>query len=122
MSQDHFDTDKKLDVAHVELSQSSSPTPPGPNALYAKIQNPLADLSKDQLYANVDAFSAEHGFDQQLFRKAALLAQNPGSYDLIPELTAEDKNAVTRERTHRWSQPKALYFLIAVCSLGSAVQ
>lgn len=40
----------------------------------------------------------------------------------IPELTDDDKLALRREITHKWHLPRHLYYAIALCSLGSALQ
>jgi len=57
-----------------------------------------------------------------IFQKGALVAQNPDDFDNIEELDAEDKRHLRREITHKFHLPKDLYFTIALCSLGSAVQ
>lgn len=37
-------------------------------------------------------------------------------------LDEEDKAIFRHEITHRWDQPKELYFLVILCSLAAAVQ
>lgn len=102
-----------------------------------RIQNPLLGLSRESLYIISDSFCAEHGFNDKvdLFRRAAVLAQNPNDYESLPELTEEDKFWVKREYTRKlttynqavadgsdkWSQTPALYYLVFVCSIGSAI-
>jgi hypothetical protein len=51
-----------------------------------------------------------------------LAAQNPGCYEDIEEFTPEEKTLLRREVTHKWHLPKDLYYTIALCSLGSAIQ
>ena len=46
------------------------------------------------------------------FRKGALVAQNPQSVQSIEELSDEDRRHLEREHTHKWSQPKTLYYLV----------
>ncbi|KAL1849659.1 hypothetical protein VTK73DRAFT_9832 [Phialemonium thermophilum] len=90
----------------------------------AKIRNPLLGIEKEQLKANTAAFCAQYGFvdKEDVFFRGALAAQNPTDYEDIPELTADDKHYLRREVTHRWHLPKDLYYSIALCSLGSAIQ
>ncbi|OXG21713.1 sugar transporter [Cryptococcus neoformans Tu401-1] len=90
----------------------------------AKIQNPLYGLSKAKLLNLADQFSSDNGFEdkQDLFRRAALLSQRPNDFEDITELTEEDKHWIRREKTNRWDQTRALYFLVIVCSIGSAIQ
>ena len=90
----------------------------------ATIVNPLEGIPKDQLRHKVDAFCESWGFQDQreYFQKGALIAQNPTTFEDIPELTEDDKYHIRRETTHKWHLPKDLYFAIALCSLGSAIQ
>ncbi|KAF3056960.1 putative polyol transporter 1 [Trichoderma lentiforme] len=90
----------------------------------AKIWNPLMGISKDNLRSQVNAFCREYGFQdkEDIFFRGALAAQNPVEYEDIPELTDDDKYWLRREVTNRWHLPKALYYTIALCSLGSAIQ
>ncbi|KAM0511454.1 hypothetical protein ACHAPE_009893 [Trichoderma viride] len=90
----------------------------------AKIWNPLMGISRDNLQSQVRAFCSEYGFEdkQDIFFRGALAAQNPKDYEDIAELTDDDKYWLRREVTNRWHLPKALYYTIALCSLGSAIQ
>lgn len=90
----------------------------------AKIVNPLAGIPKPRLRDKVNAFCESWGFQEkrEVFWKGALAAQNPSTFEEIPELLEEDKYHIRREATHRWHLPKDLYFAIALCSLGSAIQ
>jgi hypothetical protein len=60
-----------------------------------------------------DTFCAQHSFDDKrdLFRRAAVIAQNPDDYKTLPELTDDDRYWMEREHTressrvserHRW--------------------
>lgn len=82
--------------------------------------NILSHLSRAQLLSDVDRFVRDKGLEDHVedIRKGALLAQKPSSFKDLPELTASDKDAIHHENTHRWSHPMALYFTIAICSLG----
>ncbi|KAK8869561.1 hypothetical protein IAR55_000128 [Kwoniella newhampshirensis] len=90
----------------------------------AKIQNPLYGLSKDTIIHMADRFCSEQGFDDRrdLFKRAALVSQKPNEFETIAELTEEDRHWLRREKTHKWDQTTALYFLVIVCSIGSAIQ
>ncbi|KAJ5993314.1 hypothetical protein N7451_009038 [Penicillium sp. IBT 35674x] len=90
----------------------------------ARILNPLAGVSKNDLFNRVSRFCQEYGFQDHVetFQKGALVAQNQKGFEDLPELTEEDKYYLKRETTHKWHLPKALYFSIALCSLGSAIQ
>ncbi|KAJ5913736.1 hypothetical protein N7504_002619 [Penicillium tannophilum] len=90
----------------------------------ARILNPLAGVSKNDLFDRVLRFCQEYGFQDHVetFQKGALVAQNQKGFEDLPELTEEDKYHLKRETTHKWHLPKALYFSIALCSLGSAIQ
>ncbi|ORY23921.1 and other transporter-domain-containing protein [Naematelia encephala] len=90
----------------------------------AKIQNPLFGIPKEQLFADVDSFCQAEGFTEhtELFRKGALLAQNPGRFEGYSELDEVDKTVIRREKTHKWAQPRALIFTVVLASIGAAVQ
>ncbi|WVQ73793.1 hypothetical protein IAR50_003373 [Cryptococcus sp. DSM 104548] len=90
----------------------------------AKIQNPLFGKTKEELFYEADSFCEEFGFTdkKELFRKGALLAQNPHKFDQYEELDVQDKAVILREKTHKWSQPKALIFTVILASIGAAVQ
>jgi MFS family permease len=80
-------------------------------------------ITKDELRNQVSGFCREWGFQEkeEVFFKGALVAQS-SKYDEIPELNDDDKYYLHREITHKWHLPKDLYFTIALCSLGSAIQ
>lgn len=109
---------------------------------------PIADsqaLSKEALLEGVESFCrgyqlAEHS---TLFRKGALVARHPSNFLSLTELDVEEKEALEYERDHKWageasqgpccaspfvdwradgSGSKQLYYAIAMCALGAAVQ
>ena len=57
-----------------------------------------------------------------LLRKGALVAQDPSSYETIPDLEEDERAALHDEIHHRWRQPRSLFLTIATCSIGAAVQ
>ncbi|KAI0892611.1 hypothetical protein F4806DRAFT_237235 [Annulohypoxylon nitens] len=112
--------------AHLDVSHVEHPTQDYAQNVHARIINPLAGISKDNLRLQVKGFCIEYGFQdkEDVFFRGALAAQNPTeeAYMNIPELTDDDKLALRREITHKWHLPRHLYYAIALCSLGSALQ
>lgn len=90
----------------------------------ARLANPLAGFTKDQLYANAARFCTEKGLEEytETIQKGALVAQNPMDFESMDELSLEDKRALREEVTHKWKQPKRLYLMVILCSLAAAVQ
>ena len=84
------------------------------NKLNAMFENPLGGIPRDQLMADVDEFCAKYDLKNynETFRKGALVAQNPHSIQNMTELSDDDKYHLEREHTHKWSQPKTLYYLV----------
>lgn len=78
-----------------------------------KLRNPLADLSKDDLFADVEAFARDKGLEDILgdLKKGALIAQDPKTFESLDELSESEKELLRREKNHRWSQPFMLYFM-----------
>ena len=81
--------------------------------LSATFENPLRDIPKEQLLSDVEAFCKQHNLEEYVeeFKKGALVAQSPLEAQNFQELSPEDKVALEREHTHRWSQPWQLYWL-----------
>ncbi|KAF9889014.1 hypothetical protein FE257_007991 [Aspergillus nanangensis] len=90
----------------------------------ARIKNPLADLSPAQVLRDVEEFANEHGLVDVLpaLKKGALVARDPDHYESVPDMTPEDLTTIDDEVTHKWRQPRRLYFTIILCSIGAAVQ
>lgn len=84
-----------------------------PVNIHDKLRNPLAGISKAQLMADVEAFANEKNLTDSLpeLQKGALVAQNPKGFESISELTEEDKEVLRMETTHRWHQPRTLYYM-----------
>lgn len=76
------------------------------------------------MLADVDSFAKEHGFQDvsPLLVKGALIARDPPSFASVPDITEEEKLAISNEVLHKWRQPKLLYYTIILCSIGAAVQ
>lgn len=91
----------------------------------AKLRNPLAGLSEQQVLADVEAWCEEKGLQSELesFQKGALIArvgQREDGFEYVDALTTEEKDVLRHEINHRWSQPFMLYFLVVLCA-GSAI-
>ncbi|PKY08346.1 galactose-proton symport [Aspergillus campestris IBT 28561] len=106
--------DDKPKAEHINLNKN----------LEAKIKNPLADLTPAEVLRDVEEFANEHQLQDILphLRKGALIARDPQNYDKIPELDEDDLRTIDDEVTHKWRQPRQLYFTIILCSIGAAVQ
>lgn len=89
-----------------------------------RIQNPLAHYTPEELASNVDSFVTRYQLEdiRDLIRKGAQVAANPPEFETVEGLDPAEVVALRREVTHKWSQPKALYVTIILCSIGAAVQ
>jgi hypothetical protein len=85
--------------------------------LHQKVSREKA-VSDAEGFANVNGLS-EHA---QLFGRAALVARDPNQFDLIPELTEEERYALQYERDHKWHGSKMLWYSISLCAVGAATQ
>ena len=95
-----------------------------PSLTQLRISNPLAGVPTDVLLANVEDFAQRTGLTNEvdLLKRGALVAQNPGNYENVTELSEEERDALRLEVTKKWSHPFKLYMTVAVCSIGAAVQ
>ncbi|KAK0781093.1 hypothetical protein LTR91_015192 [Friedmanniomyces endolithicus] len=57
-----------------------------------------------------------------VLQKASLLLRHPGDPRRVSSLTDGESTAFSRESTHKWRQPKLLYFTIFVGALGAIEQ
>ncbi len=90
----------------------------------AKLANPLAGLSHEQLIQDAKDFASRYDLDDLSLelQKGALVAQDTTLFETLPLLDEDDRIALRRELTHRWDQPKMLYYLVILCSVAAAVQ
>ncbi|KAJ5693423.1 hypothetical protein N7462_002846 [Penicillium macrosclerotiorum] len=92
----------------------------------AKLSNPLAGYSHTELRKQGRNFALIHEIgdqsDVRAFELGAVLAQNPERYENVAGLTSQEKELLRREFAYRWSQPRKMYAVIALCSLSAAVQ
>ena len=84
------------------------------NKLNAMFENPLGGIPREQLMKDVNDFCAKFDLMQynDTFRKGALVAQNPHAVQSMGDLDDREKMLLEREHTHKWSQPKTLYYLV----------
>lgn len=97
---------------------------PGTDNINVKLANPLAGISHEQLLADAEDFAKTHGLSEHVetIQKGALLAQDPAAFETLPMLTEHDRVVLRREFTHKWDQPKTLYYMVIMCSVAAAVQ
>ena len=92
----------------------------------AKIANPLAGFSREDLYRKGEEYAREHQMgeaeDIRAFQIGAQLAQDPNKFDDIQGLTGEENAILSKEISRKWSQPRLLYLVIVLCSTCAAVQ
>ncbi|KAK5047200.1 hypothetical protein LTR84_006722 [Exophiala bonariae] len=105
---------EKEGITHINLENSTA----------AKIKNPLAHLSNEEVIRNVEDFAKNNDFNDMapLLVKGALVAKDPPAFESVPGLTEDEKEAIRNEVLHKWRQPRSLYFTIILCSIGAAVQ
>ncbi|KAK7748048.1 hypothetical protein SLS53_001300 [Cytospora paraplurivora] len=93
----------------------------------AKMANPLAGLSQEEVTQMAEEYCAQYGFteeeDIRLFRLGAKIAGNGFEWDTIEGLTDTEKDDLRKEVEHKWrAVPAKLYGVIVVCALCAAVQ
>ncbi|CAE6405231.1 unnamed protein product [Rhizoctonia solani] len=121
---------EKREFAHTEQGSQSEDYDPknrlhlAESNINAKLANPLAGIPHAKLEEQALEFAHSHGLSEHadLIRKGALVAQDPLGFDSLSQLTPEEKAELQREQTHRWDQPKTLYYLVVLCSMAAAVQ
>ena len=86
--------------------------------LNAKLANPLVGIPQDELIKEGEMFALRNGLEDmsELFKKGALVAQDPLAFEDLPLLTETDKQALRDEVSNKWRHPKMLYYLVILCS------
>jgi hypothetical protein len=115
----------KSDFGTTQHHEHTGPSQPHQASVAAKLRNPLAGLSEEQVIADVDAWCVEKGLQehQDAFRKGALIARvghRDDGFEYVNQLSTEEKEWLRHEVNHRWSQPFMLYFLVVLYA-GSAI-
>lgn len=86
---------------------------PAPVAQNRKLKNPLAGLTQEELFRDVEQFAREKNLEHIVedLKKGALIAQDPKVFEELDGLSESDKELLRREKTHRWHQPWMMYFM-----------
>ncbi|KAK5661487.1 hypothetical protein OQA88_11391 [Cercophora sp. LCS_1] len=91
-----------------------------------RLANPLSGLSKERLGAMGEEYARFAGLtseeDVRAFRLGATIAGDDARYGMTPGLTESEREALERETTYKWSNPRMLCWVIIICSLCAAVQ
>jgi hypothetical protein len=95
--------------------------------LDARLANPLAGYSHAALADMGEAWARRHlarPYDDDIaaFRLGAMCAQDSTRSSSVAGLSERERDNLRDEFMRRWRQPRLLYLLIAVCSVGAAVQ
>jgi hypothetical protein len=81
-------------------------------------------LSRDGQLDDVQQFAEAnnllHAVD--VFKRASALLQGEVPASDVPGITTAELNALRLEAERKWSQPKMLYFVIAMCSVAAIEQ
>ncbi|GAO18710.1 hypothetical protein UVI_02053160 [Ustilaginoidea virens] len=88
------------------------------------IENVLKRKSEADAAHDAEAFAQSHNMPEhaQLFGRAALVARDPERFELISQLSDEERAALVYERDHKWHGPFMLWYSIALCAIGAATQ
>lgn len=57
-----------------------------------------------------------------LFGRAALVARDPGRFQMLDQLDDEEKAALQYEKEHKWHGPFMLWYSVGLCAVGAATQ
>lgn len=83
----------------------------------SKLENPLAGLSPQRLREMGEEYCRNNDItdeeDIRAFRLGAVVAGNMNKFDTVEGLTDHERRLLERETTHKWSNPKKLYWVIA---------
>ncbi|KAH9215872.1 MFS transporter [Leptodontidium sp. 2 PMI_412] len=88
------------------------------------VENPLKRFSREETYANAQAFAQEHEMSEHsdLFGRAALVAREGQRFEMVHELKDDERAALIYERDHKWHGSKMLWYSISLCAVGAATQ
>lgn len=117
---------EKSEVENPSVDQSNADADQVRHNLNAKLANPLAGLSHDELMQRGEEYCRSHEMteedDIRAFRLGAIVAQDPARFTEVKGLSAEEVDVFSREVTKKWSQPWKLFLIIILCSVCAAVQ
>jgi sugar porter (SP) family MFS transporter len=82
--------------------------------------NPLKEISRDQLVRDAALYADTHGLSKHrdCIIRGAILAQSAET----DHLTDDEVYFIEKENTHRWKQPRSLYYLCIMCAMCAVVQ
>lgn len=82
--------------------------------------NPFEGMSKDQVIQNSIQYAHKHGLgeDADIFARGAALAYDGSTNHLTPE----EQGIILRETTHKWHQPKTLFYMTIMGAMCAIVQ
>ncbi|CAO2656416.1 Nn.00g052190.m01.CDS01 [Neocucurbitaria sp. VM-36] len=88
------------------------------------IENPLRRVTAEQAALDARTFAEENGMEEQadVFGRAALVARDPERFEMINELSEDERAALIYERDHKWHGTKMLWYSIGLCAVGAATQ
>jgi hypothetical protein len=88
------------------------------------VENPLTRQTKAECVSAAESWAAKHGMQEHatLFGKAALVARDPDRFEMLTDITDEEKNQLIYERDHKWNGPTMLWYSIGLCAIGAATQ
>ncbi|KAK2804073.1 hypothetical protein FQN51_002604 [Onygenales sp. PD_10] len=88
------------------------------------VENPLTRGTADQTAAEARSWAESNGMAEhaELFGRAALVARDPERFEMITQLTEDERAALIYERDHKWHGPKMLWYSIGLCAVGAATQ
>lgn len=84
----------------------------------------MARIPKDRLLRDVEEYAQSYDLNDILpeLKKGALVAQRPGEFESIEELTPEERQFLREEVTQRWKHPWGLYYTVVLNSVAAAIQ
>jgi len=117
----------KPDEAHIERDSSEEDATALARQLSTSttvIQNPLRRHNKERVYKDAQTFAHNHNLGEHadLFGRAALVARDSTNFEMVEELTPDERAALIYERDHKWHGPFMLWYSIILCAVGAATQ
>lgn len=118
--------DSNRNMSEGNARSSNAPSDPKRPDINARLANPLADYSHDELEEMGEAYARKYQLgneeDIQAFRHGAVCAQDPLLFDTYSGLSDREREIMRDEFVKRWHQPTLIYLVIVLCSTCAAVQ
>ncbi|SPO07566.1 probable transporter (major facilitator superfamily) [Cephalotrichum gorgonifer] len=124
----HNATEPDEKIATGDEKPSNNPRAPPAAAGRASalniVENPLMKTSPEQTVNDARAFAEANGLSEHadLFGRAALVARDQDRFQMLTELTDDERTALQYEKDHKWYGPKMLWYSIGLCAVGAATQ